>query len=168
MKKRPITSQLTSSWKRGGVTIARWKSGQTANCHAESELRGEKADMRMKPDWLNDSQVALSEAATEDNYKRCSAVPTPPRIGRWASRTDRSTAAISGQKDVSRIRQSVVLIVNAIAKLGLPKSECRITSAMSVGSEYPIWQRRPRSSRSKVTSCTWQRGSVTNFNINKG
>ena len=52
-----------------------------------------------------------------------------------------------------------------IPKRGLPKSESR--KAMSVDSEYLIWQRNFHSSLSRGKPCTWRREVVINFNINK-
>ena len=119
----------------------------------------------MKPDWLNDSQAAFTVATAEDNYIR--RVEAPMLISRepWANETCFDATAISGQKDVSRIRQSFTLIVANITKWGLPKLGCR--KAMNEGSEDPIWQRSSRSSRSVGKPRTWQRGAVDNFSINQ-
>ncbi len=119
----------------------------------------------MKPDWLNDSQAAYTVATAEGSYIRRVGVPMSISRGLWANETYTDATAISGQKDVSRIRQSIMLIVANYAKWGLPKSECR--KAMGIGSEYPTRQRSSRSSLSVGKPRTWQRGTVDNFSINQ-
>lgn len=62
--------------------------------------------MRMKPDWLNDSSVTQVEVVAEGSYIRHIVVLLPTESRRVA-RTDHDTTAVSGEKNVSRIRQSV-------------------------------------------------------------
>ena len=62
--------------------------------------------MRMKPDWLNDSSVTQVVVVAEGSYIR-HIVVLPPIGPRRVARTNHDTAAISGEKNKSRIRQSV-------------------------------------------------------------
>lgn len=62
--------------------------------------------MRMKPDWLNDSSVTKVEVVAEGNYIRHIMVLQPTVRGQVA-RTNHDTTAVSGEKNESRIRQSV-------------------------------------------------------------
>jgi hypothetical protein len=120
--------------------------------------------MRMKPDWLNDSPVAVVEAMTEDSYIRHTVVPFPSRRGRRAG-TNHDTTAISGTKDKYRIRQSIVLIVITHTKWGLPKPKRR--KAIESALEYSAWQRSFHSSPSKGKPCTWRREAADNLNTNQ-
>ncbi|NDV66531.1 hypothetical protein D0T60_14975 [Bacteroides sp. 224] len=56
-------------------TIACKESTQSVNCKAVTKVQGEKAYMRMKPDWLNDSSAVYDVATTESSYIRCIGVP---------------------------------------------------------------------------------------------
>lgn len=56
-------------------TITCKESVKSANCEAVTMAQGEKAYMRMKPDWLNDSSVAYDVTTTESSYIRCIGVP---------------------------------------------------------------------------------------------
>lgn len=60
----------------------------------------------MKPDWLNDSSVTQVEVVTEGCYIR-HIVVLPPIEPRRVARTNHDTTAVSGEKNKSRIRQSV-------------------------------------------------------------
>ena len=141
---------------RGNIALR--KSDKSANCHAATELRGKKTDMRMKPDWLNDNPMVELVTMAEGSHLRHTMTPSPVlRMG----------MAGSGDKDESRIRQSVAPIVIMCAKRRLPKSKCRNT-AMGNGSEYSTRQRSVHSSLSKGKPCTWQRDTVGIFNITKG
>lgn len=149
---------------RGNIALR--KSDKSANCHAATELQGKKTDMRMKPDWLNDNPMVELVTMAEDSYLRHTMTPSPVlRMG--MAGTCHGITAISGDKDESRIRQSVVPIVIMCAKRRLPKSKCRNT-AMSNGSEYSTRQRSVHSSLSKGKPCTWQRDTVGIFNMTKG
>ena len=66
--------------------------------------------MRMKPDWLNDSSVTQVVVVAEGSYIR-HIVVLPPIEPRRVARTNHDTTAVSGEKNESRIRQSVALIV---------------------------------------------------------
>ena len=79
--------------------------------------------MRMKPDWLNDSSVTQVVVVAEGSYIR-HIVVLPPIEPRRVARTNHDTAAISGEKNKSRIRQSVTRRYYVI-KRRLPKSERR-------------------------------------------
>lgn len=46
-----------------------------------TELQGEKIDMRMKPDWFNDSSVAQHVAMAQGNYKRHVMILQTGRMG---------------------------------------------------------------------------------------
>lgn len=140
--------------------IALRKSDKSTNYHVATELQREKADMRMKPDWLNDNLSVLVVTAAEDSYLRRTMAPY------LSFRIDTAgichgETAVSGEKGVSRIRQSVVPIVVTRAKRRLPKSECHL--AMNNGSENPTRQRSVHSSPSRVMSCTWRRDAVGCF-----
>ena len=67
MKRKPTSNRLIP---RGNLrrSVACRQSNKSTNCHVATELRGRKIDMRMKPDWFNDSPVAAVEAMTEDSY----------------------------------------------------------------------------------------------------
>lgn len=121
--------------------------------------------MRMKPDWLNDSSVTEVEVVAKGSYIRHIMVLQPIARGQVA-RTSHDTTAVSGEKNESRIRQSVVPIVTMRANWRLPKSGCQ--KAMGKDSEYPTWQRSFRSSLSKGKPCTWQRAAVGSFNTING
>lgn len=90
--------------------------------------------MRMKPDWLNDSSVTEVEVVAKGSYIRHIMVLQPIARGQVA-RTSHDTTAVSGEKNESRIRQSVVPIVTMRANWRLPKSGSQ--KAMGEGSEYP-------------------------------
>lgn len=119
--------------------------------------------MRMKPDWLNDNSAAIEPATAEGNYIRCNTVPDYNLLDSWAG-TDCIAPAISMEKNVSRIRQSFTLNSYCKCKWGLPK--LGRLKAMNTGSEYPIWQRSFRSSLRELTTLTWRREAVNDFNIN--
>lgn len=143
--------------------IALRESHKSANCHAATEWQGKKTDTRMKPDWLNDNPMVVLETMAEDSYIRHTMTLHPvPRMG--AAGTCHGITAISGEKDESRIRQSVVPIVIMRAKRRLPKSKSRST-AMSHDSEYSTWQRSVHSSRSVGKPRAWQRDTVSNIKI---
>ena len=163
MKRKPTSNRLILRGNLRGSVACR-QSNKSTICHVATELRGRTIDTRMKPDWLNDSSVAIVEAMTEDSYIRHTVVLFPSRLGGRA-RTDHSTTVINGIKNERRIRQSITLIVITHTKWGLPKSGRR--KAMSAGSENPIWQRSFRSSLSKGKPCTWRREAVDNFNTNQ-
>lgn len=118
--------------------------------------------MRMKPDWLNDSSVTEVEVVAKGSYIRHIMVLQPIARGQVA-RTSHDTTAVSGEKNESRIRQSVVPIVTMRANWRLPKSGCQ--KAMGKDSEYPTWQRSFRSSLSKGKPCTWRRETVSYYLI---
>ena len=79
--------------------------------------------MRMKPDWLNDSSVTQVVVVAEGSYIR-HIVVLPPIEPRRVERTNHDTTAVSGEKNESRIRQSVTRRYYVI-KRRLPKSERR-------------------------------------------
>ena len=79
--------------------------------------------MRMKPDWLNDSSVTEVEVVAKGSYIRHIMVLQPIARGQVA-RTSHDTTAVSGEKNESRIRQSVTRRYYVI-KRRLPKSERR-------------------------------------------
>lgn len=141
---------------------ARLKSGKSANCEAETQPRGRKTDMRMKPDWLNDNPTVSEMTMAESSYLRHTVAPCQPAFIGTAG-TCHGATAVSGEKDESRIRQSVEPTVITRTKRRLPKPKRR--KAMNRGSEYSVWQRSPHSSRSKGKPCTWRRGTVVNFNM---
>lgn len=149
---------------RGNIALR--KSDKSANCHAATELQGKKTDMRMKPDWLNDNPMVALETMAEDSYLRHTmTLYLVLRIS--MAGTCHGIPAISGEKDESRIRQSVVPIVIMRAKRRLPKSKSR-NAAMSNGSEYSTRQRSVHSSPSRGKPCTWRRDTVGIFNIING
>jgi hypothetical protein len=80
-------------------------------------------------------------------------------------RTSQDATAISGEKGGNRIRQSIEPNSWYFPKRRLPKSESQKKMAMSVGSEYPIWQRSLHSSPSRIMTCTWRREAVSNVLI---
>ena len=163
MKSKSTSIQLSVARKPTTETIARWKSDKLPNCKGTTELQGGKSDTRMKPDWLKDSSMAHQEAVAESSYLRHIMVLCLKKWGAIA-RTDHDVAAISGEKNVSPIRQSDMPIVIMQAKWGLPKPRSR--KAMNLGSENSAWQRSFRSSWSKVTPCTWRREAVNNSVFN--
>lgn len=117
--------------------------------------------MRMKPDWLNDNSAALVEAVAV----RQLSTPHHGTAHYWSrcvAGTDRDAATISGEKNVSRIRQSVVPIVTTHAKWGLSKSGSRKTMGIC-----PLNTRYDNGvsvcSLSKGKPCTWRRGTVSQF-----
>lgn len=143
------------------VILACEEIGKSTNCQVATEPRGRMSDTRMKPDWLNDSQAALTVAGTEGSYLR--SIVAPVTINRdGMARTGHNATAISGEKGESRIRKSDKSVVVS-AKWRLPKSRC--LTAMSIGSENLIWQRSFRSSLSEGKPRTWRREAVGNLNI---
>ena len=98
---------------------AGWKSGKSANCKAETQLQGIKTDMRMKPDWFNDNPTVFEVTMAESSYIRHIAVLCQPAFIGTAG-TCRNVTAVSGEKGVSRIRQSVVPTVITQTKRRLP------------------------------------------------
>lgn len=144
---------------------ARCKSGKSANCEAETQPRGRKTDTRMKPDWLNDNPTVSEMTMAESSYLRHTVAPCQTAFIGTAG-TYHGVTAVSGEKDESRIRQSVVPTVITRTKRRLPNPKCR--KAMNAGSEYSVWQRSPHSSPSKATPCTWRRGTVVNLNMFNG
>ena len=62
--------------------------------------------MMMKPDWLNDSSVTEVEVVAKGSYIRHIMVLHPIARGQVAT-TSHDTTAVSGEKNESRIRQSV-------------------------------------------------------------
>ena len=73
---RNLSQTDLSEWetKRGvkhvGNAISQLIAKLRLNCYWE------KTDIRMKPDWLNNSPMTYVEVATESSYIRCLAVPT--------------------------------------------------------------------------------------------
>jgi hypothetical protein len=163
MKRKPASNRLILGGNLRGSVACR-QSDKSTNCHVATELRGRTIDTRMKPDWLNDSPVATVKAMTKDSYIRHTVVLFSSRLGKRA-RTDHSTTAISGTKDVRRIRQSIKLIVITHTKWGLPKPKRRM--AIEFALEYSAWQRSFHSSPSKGKPCTWRRKAADNFNTNQ-
>ena len=144
---------------------ARWKSGKSANCKAETQPRGRKTDMRMKPDWFNDNPTVCEVTMAESSYIRhIAALCQPAFIG--MAGTCRNVTAVSGEKGVSRIRQSVVPTVITQTKRRLPNPKCQL--AMNKGSEYSVRQRSSHSSPRKGKPSTWRRGTVIDFNSING
>ncbi|MCM1511116.1 MAG: hypothetical protein NC116_10435 [Clostridium sp.] len=146
------------------MTIARWKSGKTPNCHGESQPQREKTDMRMKPDWLNDSSAAAAEATAEGSYTTPCRDTFPLLNGgegmNWPRRNcNKQIKERKSHPTISRANSYYT------AKRGLPKSES--LKAMSKGSEYPTWQRSLRSSSSEGKPRTWRREAVDSLSINK-
>ena len=74
----------------------------------------------MKPDWLNDSSVTEVEVVAKGSYIRHIMVLQPIARGQVA-RTSHDTTAVSGEKDESRIRQSIKPNSYYMSKWGLPK-----------------------------------------------
>ena len=144
---------------------ARLKSGKSVNCKAETQPQGRKTDMRMRPDWLNDNPTVCEMTMAESSYIRHIAVLCQTAFIGTAG-TCRNVTAISGEKGVSRIRQSVVPTVITQTKRRLPNPKCQL--AMNAGSEYSVWQRSSRSSLRKGKPSTWQRGTVVDFNSING
>lgn len=147
---------------RGNIALR--KSDESANYHAATELQGRTTDIRMKPEWLNDNLSVKVVTEAEGSYLRPTMAPHYTASSNAAG-TCHGETAISGEKDESRIRQSVMPTVITRAKRRLPKVGCR--KAMSTGSENPIWQRSVHSSPSKLTACTWRRDTVDNFSKSK-
>lgn len=160
----PIPNRLIRKGNWTGSVACR-RSDKSANCKAATELQWETMDMRMKPDWLNDSSVANEEAMAKDNYIRHTVIPFLSRSGEEA-RTNYSTTVINGEKSERRIRQSITLIVITLTKWGLPKPKRR--KAIEFALEYSAWQRSFHSSPSRGKPCTWRREAVGNFNTNNG
>lgn len=144
---------------------AGWKSGKSANCKAETQLQGIKTDMRMKPDWFNDNPTVFEVIMAESSYIRHIAVLCQPAFIGTAG-TCRNVTAVSGEKGVSRIRQSVVPTVITQTKRRLPNPKCQL--AMNKGSEYSVRQRSSHSSPKKGKPSTWRRGTVIDFNSING
>ena len=144
---------------------ARWKSGKSANCKAETQPRGRKTDTRMKPDWFNDNPTVCEVTMAESSYIRHIAAPCQPAFIGTAG-TCRNVTAVSEEKDVSRIRQSVVPTVITRTKRRLPKPECH--KAMGTGPEYPARQRSSHSSLREGKPSTRRRGTVIDFNSING
>jgi len=163
MKSKPTSSRLIPKGNLRGSVACR-KSDKSTNCHVATELQGRTIDMRMKPDWQNDSPVAAVEAMTKDSYIRHTVVLFSSLLGKRA-RTNHSTTAISGTTDVRRIRQSITLIVITHTKWGLPKPKRR--KAIEFALEYSAWQRSFHSSPSKGKPCTWRREAADNFNTSQ-
>lgn len=149
---------------RGNIALR--ESDESANCHAATELQRKTTDMRMKPDWLNDNPMVVLETMAEDSYLR-HPMTLCPILRMGTAGTCHGIAAISGEKDESRIRQSVTPIVIMRAKRRLPKSKCPKT-AMSHDSEYSTWQRSVHSSLSVGKPRTWQRDTVGIFKFING
>ena len=144
---------------------AGWKSGKSANCKAETQPQGIKTDMRMKPDWFNDNPTVFEVTMAESSYIRHIAVLCQPAFIGTAG-TCRNVTAVSGEKDESRIRQSVVPTVITQTKRRLPNPKRQM--AMDKGSEYSVWQRSSHSSPRKGKPSTWRRGTVIDFNSING
>ena len=152
---KPIPNRLNrkGNWT---VSVACRQSGKSVNCKTATELQWEKTDIRMKPDWLNDSPMTHVVVVTECSYRRCLAVPT------FSVRNDGHGIYC----DITAIKRIRVYIASASqscqvikqAKRGLPKRRRR--KAMSIGSEYSAWQRSSHSSPSVGKPRTWQRGAA--------
>ena len=121
--------------------------------------------MRMKPDWFNDNPTVFEVTMAESSYIRHIAVLCQPAFIGTAG-TCRNVTAVSGEKGVSRIRQSVVPTVITQTKRRLPKPKCQL--AMNKGSEYSVRQRSSHSSPRKGKPSTWRRGTVIDFNSING
>ena len=148
---------------RGNIALR--KSDKSAICYAATELQGRKTDMRMKPDWLNDNPMVELVPMAEDSYIRHTmTLYLVLRIG--TAGTCHGITAISGNKDESRIRQSVVPIVIMRTKRRLPKSKRR--KAIEFALEYSTRQRSVHSSPSRGKPCTWRRDTVGNVNVSNG
>ena len=145
-----------SEWetKRGvkhvGNAISQLIAKLRLNCYWE------KTDIRMKPDWLNNSPMTYVEVATESNYIRCLAVPTlierSDGQGIYCDISDRKRKRMYVASD------SLSSQVIKSTKWGLPTRRCR--KAMSAGSENSAWQRSSRSSLSVGKPRTWRRGTA--------
>lgn len=152
---RPIPNRLI---RKGNWTesVACRQSGKSVNCTTATELRREKTDTRMKPDWLNDSPMTDVVVATECSYTRCLAVPT------FSVRNDGHGIDC----DITAIKRIRVYIASDSqscqvikqTKRGLPTRRSR--KAMSKGSEYSAWQRSFHSSLSVGKPRTWRRGTA--------
>ena len=132
---------------------------------AETQLQGIKTDMRMKPDWFNDNPTVFEVTMAESSYIRHIAVLCQPAFIGTAG-TCRNVTAVSGEKGVSRIRQSVVPTIITQTKRRLPNPKCQL--AMNKGSEYSVRQRSSHSSPRKGKPSTWRRGTVIDFNSING
>ena len=139
---------------RGNIALR--KSDKSAICHAATELQGKKTDMRMKPDWLNNSPMTNVEVATESSYIRCLAVPT--LIERSDGQGIYCDISVREQKGMYVASDSLSSQVIKSTKWGLPTRRCR--KAMSTGSENSAWQRSSRSSLSVGKPRTWRRGTA--------
>lgn len=129
------------------------KSAESANCKAATEVRGRMAYMRIKPDWLNDSSAAFEVATAESSYIRRIGTPARPAFSCVAVSQSRCN-----RDKRTKERKSYPTVCRAccyISKRRLPKSGCR--KAMSIGSEYPTWQRSHHSSPSVGKPRTWRR-----------
>lgn len=146
-------------------TTAGWKSGKSANCKTETQPQGIKTDMRMKPDWFNDNPTVCEVTMAENSYIRHIAAPCQAAFIGTAG-TCRNVTAVSGEKDVSRIRQSVVPTVITQAKRRLPDPKRH--PAMDKGHEYSVRQRSSHSSPREGKPSTWRRGTVIDFNSING
>ena len=148
----PIPNRLIRKGNWTGSVACR-RSDKSANCKAATELQWETMDMRMKPDWLNDSHMTHVEVTTECSYIRCLTVPTfiERNVGQGI------------YCDIPVIKRIMVYIasdnlscqVTKWTKWGLPTWRSR--KAMSEGSEYSTRQRSFRSSLSVGKPRTWQR-----------
>ena len=119
----------------------------------------------MKPDWFNDNPTVFEVTMAESSYIRHIAVLCQPAFIGTAG-TYRNVTAVSGEKGVSRIRQSVVPTVITQTKRRLPNPKCQL--AMNKGSEYSVRQRSSHSSPRKGKPSTWRRGTVIDFNSING
>ena len=164
MKRKPTPSQLILKGNPRG-SAACWKSDKSTNCHVATELRGGTIDTRMKPDWFNDNPTVFEVTMAESSYIRHIAVLCQPAFIGTAG-TCRNVTAVSGEKGVSRIRQSVVPTVITQTKRRLPNPKCQL--AMNKGSEYSVRQRSSHSSPRKGKPSTWRRGTVIDFNSING
>lgn len=153
---RNLSQTDLSEWetKRGvkhvGNAISQLIAKLRLNCFWE------KTDIRMKPDWLNNSPMTYVEVATESSYIRCLAVPTlierSDGQGIYCDISDRKRKRMYVASD------SLSSQVIKSTKWGLPTRRCR--KAMSAGSENSAWQRSSRSSLSVGKPRTWRRGTA--------
>lgn len=142
----------TSKGNRGRKTAC-LKSAKSDNCKSATEVRGRKAYMRIKPDWLNDSSAAFEVATAECSYIRRIGTPARPAFSRTATSQSRSD-----RDKRTKERKSYPTVCRAccyISKRRLPKSGCR--KAIDTGHEYPTWQRSHHSSPSAGKPRTWRR-----------
>ena len=73
MKIRPTVIRLIPEGNPRGSVACR-RSHKSANCQAATEWQVKMIDMRIKPDWLNDSSVTQALVVTESSYKRHSEI----------------------------------------------------------------------------------------------